>query len=226
MKPVCMPSAFVLAAGVLAAFPVISQAATPTTLFSDDFSRCLSSNCGTIGNGWDEIEKSPGAVEIHALGTNDHYNWVLDLHGFRPGTTSVTNPDAAATHTFDASGYSDIRLSFQYRRTDYSTESIDLLYVSYNPGSNWIDLPAYALTPSAFESVTDLSLASAANTNGVSLRFWLDNNSGGTGPRGAYVDDVQVTGMNVVTGMVPEPETYAMLLAGLGLVGFIARRRK
>ncbi|MDP3288244.1 MAG: PEPxxWA-CTERM sorting domain-containing protein, partial [Methyloversatilis sp.] len=24
---------------------------------------------------------------------------------------------------------------------------------------------------------------------------------------------------------VPEPETYAMLLAGLGLIGFMARRR-
>ncbi|WP_256209002.1 FxDxF family PEP-CTERM protein [Nitrosospira sp. Nsp14] len=25
---------------------------------------------------------------------------------------------------------------------------------------------------------------------------------------------------------IPEPETYAMLLAGLGLLGFIARRRR
>ena len=25
---------------------------------------------------------------------------------------------------------------------------------------------------------------------------------------------------------IPEPETYAMLLAGLGLMGFVARRRK
>jgi hypothetical protein len=32
-------------------------------------------------------------------------------------------------------------------------------------------------------------------------------------------------GYELVTG-VPEPETYAMFMAGLGLMGFIARRRK
>lgn len=31
---------------------------------------------------------------------------------------------------------------------------------------------------------------------------------------------------NYTTAPVPEPETYAMLLAGLGLLGFIARKRK
>jgi hypothetical protein len=31
---------------------------------------------------------------------------------------------------------------------------------------------------------------------------------------------------NLQVAAVPEPETYAMLLAGLGLVGAIARRRK
>ena len=31
---------------------------------------------------------------------------------------------------------------------------------------------------------------------------------------------------DVGAGLVPEPETYAMLLAGLGLLGFMARRRK
>jgi len=33
---------------------------------------------------------------------------------------------------------------------------------------------------------------------------------------------LQLSGVSVV----PEPETYAMLLAGLGLVGAMARRRK
>jgi len=31
---------------------------------------------------------------------------------------------------------------------------------------------------------------------------------------------------NLYVGPVPEPESYAMMLAGLGLMGFIARRRK
>ena len=35
-----------------------------------------------------------------------------------------------------------------------------------------------------------------------------------------------VVGVNFVTAPVPEPETYAMLLAGLALVGFSTRRRK
>jgi len=35
-----------------------------------------------------------------------------------------------------------------------------------------------------------------------------------------------VDGATNVTAAVPEPETYAMLLAGLGLLGGMARRRK
>ena len=38
------------------------------------------------------------------------------------------------------------------------------------------------------------------------------------------------TGQTMITGValapVPEPETYAMMLAGFGLMGFMARRRK
>jgi PEP-CTERM motif len=32
--------------------------------------------------------------------------------------------------------------------------------------------------------------------------------------------------VNVVSAPVPEPETYAMLIAGLGVLGFVGRRRK
>lgn len=38
-------------------------------------------------------------------------------------------------------------------------------------------------------------------------------------------DQFYISGMTI-TAAIPEPETYAMLLAGLGLLGFAARRRK
>jgi len=37
---------------------------------------------------------------------------------------------------------------------------------------------------------------------------------------------LKIDGSNTFTTSVPEPETYAMMLAGLGLMGFVARRRK
>jgi len=47
-----------------------------------------------------------------------------------------------------------------------------------------------------------------------------------TGPSGGTADIWKnAIGVNVVTSPVPEAETYAMILAGLGLVGFMVRRR-
>ena len=54
----------------------------------------------------------------------------------------------------------------------------------------------------------------AANTD-----YWIENpNTNGNN------GEFYLSGMSVVA--VPEPETYAMMLAGLGLMGLVARRRK
>ncbi len=47
-------------------------------------------------------------------------------------------------------------------------------------------------------------------------------------PPGNFVllDGIGDNAVGFGVSAVPEPETYAMLLAGLGLVGAIARRRK
>jgi len=52
-----------------------------------------------------------------------------------------------------------------------------------------------------------------------------DNNFPGGGGRDVFSDDTEFLKISLAAP-VPEPETYAMMLAGLGLVGFAARRRR
>ena len=50
-------------------------------------------------------------------------------------------------------------------------------------------------------------------------------NSSGGGDNFAF-DDMTIGALESVVPTIPEPETYAMMLAGLGLLGLAARRRK
>jgi len=63
-------------------------------------------------------------------------------------------------------------------------------------------------------SDSHLSFLGDSNTKDYELRFKGFNKSG----TGGYCGEI-------VVSPVPEPQTYAMLLIGLGLIGFSARRR-
>jgi hypothetical protein len=67
-------------------------------------------------------------------------------------------------------------------------------------------------------NATIAELTVANNLGNIFVADVFSSATGNTGP-------VDVTGGGPPTS-VPEPETYAMLLAGLGLMGFVARRRR
>jgi hypothetical protein len=194
-------------------------------------------SCTTVGNPWGVIspwgETFNGTTDTNkaasvglrqsATGSSD---WYLDVHSQSPGGTALdaapANPDAAAWYTVDASGYDHIQLQFAYKRIPTTTAS-DKLNVSYTTGSGWLPLD----TPYSLGAGTDSFIAKTLSlptttTGSVTFMFWTNLNitTSPTG-RGAFIDNVLIT-----ANPVPEPETYAMLLAGLGLIGLIARRRK
>jgi hypothetical protein len=90
--------------------------------------------------------------------------------------------------------------------------------------------PQYFWDVSQLDAITDSSLPNVLGgapyfTGGfgfmpINFEQWNE----ATGAMDAGFLDASVTSMTVTA--VPEAETYAMMLAGLGLVGFMARRRK
>jgi hypothetical protein len=93
---------------------------------------------------------------------------------------------------------------------------------------SWADVfwSSVAVTPNTTYYLVftgNTSLGIAGDTTNQYSRGQVYANAGfGSFPSYDYTFRTYATDVNAV----PEPESYAMLLAGLGLMGFIARRRK
>ena len=103
-------------------------------------------------------------------------------------------------------------------------------FINANPDTGWLKFTN--TTGSTFTGVLKLEGVAAGGIYGPAQFF---SNSGSvtlSAGDSAYIvlnnESSNYGGYNhpEVVGVVPEPESYAMLLAGLGLLGFAARRRK
>jgi hypothetical protein len=155
------------------------------------------------------------------------------------GTDDVTSGDTQAiNHTLTigdigAATSSELRIVFNPVEPGNDTNGVtldNLIATIYSPGGtplwNSGDLPA-----SIFFSTTDLGTGKSGFLFGLDVpqaaaaqAFWDSANR--VGLYGAVSD---ATGGHetffALAAPVPEPETYSMMLAGLGIMGLIARRR-
>lgn len=107
----------------------------------------------------------------------------------------------------------------------YSTETWGGLTVGSGANFNFsgldIDLIETVVPPVVSSSIIPVPGGPSLAHASVSV-FFSDGSSG----TASLVQQDWNLNQDLVIGAVPEPETYAMLLAGLGLLGFAARRRQ
>lgn len=165
---------------------------------------------------------------------------LLVATAFAQAETYTYSGDTTGGHTFHRplsfSSLSAVGTNVAYHEFDFSvatsgvytfssaTASYDgysFLYSTFNPASPLSNL--LALNDDAGTGDYRHSRFAVSLTAGTKYEFI--NASFENGTFGAFNAEISGPGA-VITAAVPEPETYAMLLAGLGLMGVVARRRK
>ena len=119
--------------------------------------------------------------------------------------------------------FSSARSFFSYQAGDFAPSDDDTLTLSLYSGLNGtgtlVGTTSFFYGASGFPTIATLSLVSSAPFlsaifNGGSADF----------PNSVFYDNIIVR--PAVGGAVPEPATWAMMLAGFGAVGFAMRRRQ
>lgn len=149
--------------------------------------------------------------------------WPVNTWLANDSTSKWITPTANQGQSYDAwnNGTYTYRLSFDLTGFDAATASFAGRVLSDNTVKVLLNNTEIA-SGNGFTTWSNFTAASGFTSGVNQLDFvvtnWAQNSGNPTGLRVEF-------GQSAVTA-VPEPETYAMMLGGLGLVGFIARRRK
>jgi hypothetical protein len=207
-----MKIAQIIMLAMLTGTTTLAQAAV---YFSDDFQGYggVSRLSWVPENGWSYL--GSGDVDLVANGDyainlgggliNGHPNVFVDLNG-TPGSPALQHSVVGLTagQTYN--------LSFDLAGNHRDVNFNDSVTVKFGDASNTFTVA------DANADFSHFSLSFIAKGSSADISF-MDNYTNGNRNIGTLLDNVSVTA-------VPEPEVYGMMLMGLGLMGFVARKRK
>jgi hypothetical protein len=178
-------------------------------------------NTGTVTSGSIDTNYALNGTGFGYVSSNGTFplagDWMANTTVSKWITPSLNQGDS-----FDATsnGTYSWKLNFDLTGFNASTASFSGQFAADN--SAIVKLNGVQLgTSGGFRNFSAFSAASGFNSGANTLEFVVTNLAqNGGNPTGLRVE---FTASNVTA--VPEPETYAMLLAGLGLMGAISRRR-
>jgi hypothetical protein len=147
-----------------------------------------------------------GAWTPHNLASDPgaDYRWLWETTTGTPGNT---------TRTF--------RTVFDLSGLDSSSASISGLWATDNSGLILLNSVATAQTCGGFGSFCAFSLSAGFVAGSNTLDFQVSD----FGPPAGFLVG-SISGTASPLAAIPEPSTYALMIAGLGFVGFVAARRR
>ncbi|MBI5790619.1 MAG: PEP-CTERM sorting domain-containing protein [Rhodocyclales bacterium] len=189
------------------------QTAQATTITFDEFAATNNNSpLTTLYAGLGVTFGTDNSGTFGGIGQGDPGNWSLfGTNGTAfLGNNGVNNFNSYDTTIFFSSAVSNV--SFDVSRSNGSTAGQSMTAYAYQGATL---LGSQSVNLGAINSWSTFSFA----MGGID-KLVLDGSQGGFSPYG--VDNLQFNS----AAPVPEPETYAMMLAGLGLLGVVARRRR
>lgn len=190
----------VIAAAITTAFAAPASAAV--TIFSDNFDSYspLTLNwTPPVASGWAVYN---GTVDLIGTGFND----ILPGNGNYIDLDGSTSNSGIFHHNINLTGGITYTLSFDLAGSQRG--SIETANINFGNVSTWVTLDGSA----------PLTTYNLSFTPAISAEYGINFENLGGDNVGLLLDNVSVS-------VVPEPETYAMLLAGLGMLGFMLRRK-
>ena len=214
----------------------LSTAANSAVIFSDNFDSEAAPGLNVLNYGgyanWTVTAGSVDLVaQVNPYGIANCTGKCVDLAG-TPGPGAITSKPIA----FSAGNRVDVSFSLSGNQRTSATDSFtfSVAFAPANAGTaSGTSGPAAFIAPGWIDALngTPYNEAIVGTTPFVTYSGWFipviagtfqltfAGGGGGNANIGPILDNVLVT-------QVPEPTTWAMLIAGFGLVGFAARRRR
>ena len=228
-----MKFSIIKAAAAVALFvPLLAAAVTPVSIVITEVSPTSSS--ASYGADWFELTNTgSSALNITGWKMDDNSNSFASSVALR-GVTSIAAGQSVVFIEGNTGGTTDASIIASFKAAWFGTAATSVIFGNY--GGSGVGLGATADAVNIFDSFGTVMarVDFGVSTAGVSF----DNQAGlnnvtltqksVVGVNGAFTSASggEIGSPGTIVTAVPEPETYALMLAGLAVVAVAARRRR